>query len=129
MFFRIIIVAVVRTAVAPGPVLACCAGFISLCQVFPEAPEAILPDILQPVMQDIPLHEFRTAVVKGLHTQESLVETAKWIMGAKEYYLQQFQDSGDLIDAGGLSSFSKEEMHAFADAVAPYIPGVRIRGV
>ena len=33
-------------------------------------------------------YEFRTTAVKGLHTPESIKEAAKWIVGAKEYYLQ-----------------------------------------
>ena len=36
-------------------------------------------------------YEFRTTVVKGLHTKESLMDAARWIRGAKEYYLQQFK--------------------------------------
>ena len=36
-------------------------------------------------------YEFRTTVVKGLHTEESITGAAKWLAGAKEYYLQQFQ--------------------------------------
>ena len=74
-------------------------------------------------------YEFRTTVVKGLHTVESLVEAAKWIAGAKEYYLQQFKDSGDVIAIEGLSAFTGEEMHALADAVRPYVPSVQVRGV
>ena len=64
-------------------------------------------------------YEFRTTVVKGLHTKESLIEAARWIAGAKEYYLQQFKDSGDVIDIGGLSAYDEKEMHALADAVSP----------
>ena len=74
-------------------------------------------------------YEFRTTVVKGLHTEESLVEAAKWIAGAREYYLQQFKDSGDVIAIEGLSAFTGEEMHALADAVRPYVPSVQVRGV
>ena len=74
-------------------------------------------------------YEFRTTVVKGLHTRESLVEAAKWIAGAREYYLQQFKDSGDVIAIEGLSAFTGEEMHALADAVWPYVPSVQVRGV
>ena len=74
-------------------------------------------------------YEFRTTVVKGLHTKESLMEAARWIAGAKEYYLQQFKDSGDVIDIGGLSAYDEKEMHALADAVSPYVPGVQVRGV
>ncbi|MBR1455841.1 MAG: anaerobic ribonucleoside-triphosphate reductase activating protein [Oscillospiraceae bacterium] len=74
-------------------------------------------------------YEFRTTVVRGLHTEESLVEAARWIAGAKEYYLQQFKDSGDVLAIDGLSAFSDEEMHALAAAVAPYVPAVQLRGV
>ena len=74
-------------------------------------------------------YEFRTTVVKGLHTEESLIEAAKWISGAKEYYLQQFKDSGDIIRIEGLSAYNEKEMRRFSDAVAPYIPGVQVRGI
>lgn len=74
-------------------------------------------------------YEFRTTVVKGLHTKESLTEAAKWIAGAKEYYLQQFKDSGDVIAIDGLSAYDEKEMHALADAVAEFVPSVKVRGV
>ena len=74
-------------------------------------------------------YEFRTTVVKGLHTEESLVEAAKWISGAKEYYLQQFKDSGHVLNISGLGAFDEKEMHALADAVRPWVPTVQVRGV
>lgn len=74
-------------------------------------------------------YEFRTTVVKGLHTRESLVEAAKWIAGAKEYYLQQFKDSGDVIAITGLGAFDEQEMHMLAAAVRPIVPAVEVRGV
>ena len=74
-------------------------------------------------------YEFRTTVVRGLHTAESLVEAAKWIAGAKEYYLQQFKDSGDVIALEGLGAYDEAEMHALAEAVRPFVPSVQVRGV
>ncbi len=74
-------------------------------------------------------YEFRTTVVKGIHTKESLMEAARWIEGAKEYYLQQFKDSGDVISIDGLTSFDEKEMHELADAVRPIVPAVQVRGV
>ena len=74
-------------------------------------------------------YEFRTTVVKGLHTRESLLEAARWIEGAKEYYLQQYKDSGNLIRPEGLGAFSNEEMHALCEAVAGILPTVQLRGV
>ena len=74
-------------------------------------------------------YEFRTTVVRGLHTADSLREAAAWIAGAREYYLQQFKDSGDIIDPRGLGAFSDREMHALAEAVRPIVPAVQLRGV
>ena len=68
-------------------------------------------------------------MVKGLHTEESLVEAAKWISGAKEYYLQQFKDSGHVLNITGLDAFNEEEMHALAETVRPWVPAVQVRGV
>lgn len=74
-------------------------------------------------------YEFRTTVVKGLHTRESIIGAAKWIAGAKEYYLQQFKDSGNVIAIEGLSEYNEQEMHALAQAAAQVVPTVRVRGV
>ena len=74
-------------------------------------------------------YEFRTTVVKGLHTEESLVSAAKWISGAKEYYLQQFKDSGDVLDIGTLCAFDEREMHALCESVRRYVPAAQVRGV
>ena len=68
-------------------------------------------------------------MVKGLHTAESLQEAAEWIRGAAEYYLQQFKDSGDIIDLGSLGAFSDEEMRGLAARIRPIVPTVRLRGV
>ncbi len=74
-------------------------------------------------------YEFRTTVVRGLHTRESLLAAAEWIRGAKEYYLQQYKDSGAILNAEGLGAFDEREMHALADAVREIIPAVQVRGV
>lgn len=74
-------------------------------------------------------YEFRTTVVKGLHTRESVVGAAKWIRGAKEYYLQQFKDSGNVLAIEGLGAYDEREMHALAGAAAEYVPAVQVRGV
>ena len=74
-------------------------------------------------------YEFRTTVVRGLHTRESLLEAAEWIRGAKEYYLQQYRDSGAILDSAGLGAFDEHEMRALADAVRDIVPCVQVRGV
>ena len=74
-------------------------------------------------------YEFRTTDVRGLHTRESLVEAARWIAGAQAYFLQQFKDSGALIDGSGLGAFSDDEMRALLTAVREVLPVAELRGV
>ena len=74
-------------------------------------------------------YEFRTTVVKGLHTRASLLAAAQWIAGADAYYLQQFKDSGDLVAGGGLSAFGEDELRQLAEAVKTIVPHTSVRGV
>lgn len=74
-------------------------------------------------------YEFRTTVVKGLHDRESLRGAAEWIQGAREYYLQQYVDSGNVLAPEGLGSFSAEEMKELCDCVREFVPAAQIRGV
>jgi anaerobic ribonucleoside-triphosphate reductase activating protein len=73
-------------------------------------------------------YEFRTTVVKELHTKEDLLALAEWIKPAKKYYLQQFQDSGHLIQEG-YSAYSADEMNELRDAVRQVIPAAECRGL
>ena len=36
-------------------------------------------------------YEFRSTILPSLHTREDIIEMAKWIRGAKRYYLQNFR--------------------------------------
>ncbi len=74
-------------------------------------------------------YEFRTTAVKGLHTAESIKEAAKWIKGAKEYYLQQFKDSGDILCNNCLGAFDEKEMELLRNAALEFVPAAELRGV
>ncbi len=73
-------------------------------------------------------YEFRTTAVKEIHTAEDFKAIANWISGAKNYFIQQFNDSGNLISKG-FSGFSKEEMQNFLDIVKTDIPNAELRGI
>lgn len=73
-------------------------------------------------------YEFRTTVVKPLHQAEDLAAIGSWLRGANRYYLQQFVDSGDLVGQG-LSAYDSKEMERLLNAVLPYIPNAKLRGV
>lgn len=91
--------------------------------------EDVLPKIKESVAFLLTGHveyEFRTTVVKGFHTKEDFAAIGKWIQGAERYFLQNFVDSGDLIQPG-LQGVEKEELMAFADAARAYVPSVQVR--
>ena len=73
-------------------------------------------------------YEFRTTTVREYHTEEDFQSIADWLRGDSRYFLQHFEDSGNLI-GNNLSPFSKDEMTAFADAIKNKMPNVAVRGV
>lgn len=73
-------------------------------------------------------YEFRTTVVKELHTTENMSDIAKLIKGADKYFLQNFLDSGDLIGEN-LSAHSKETLEEMKNILIPYVEKIEIRGV
>lgn len=90
---------------------------------------------LEPIKESVDLllsnvvpYEFRTTVVRQLHTNKDILSLAQWIKGAKRYYLQNFVDSGDVL-ASGLSGYSKKEMQIFQEVIHPLIPSVELRGI
>lgn len=72
-------------------------------------------------------HEFRTTVVKGIHTKADLVAIAEHI-GDEAYFLQGFVDSGALLGEG-CEAFSAAEMGGFIRAVRRHTPRAQLRGV
>lgn len=72
-------------------------------------------------------HEFRTTVLHPHHTRSDMTEIGQWLAGTKKYFIQQFVDSGDLIEGG--QALSNEEMQALLQAVQPYIPSAQLRGI
>lgn len=89
-------------------------------------------------------YEFRTTVVKGVHTIEEFEEIGKWIEGCPAYYLQNYrrsenclyrmiqtaeksdakQDNTDLFGA-----FSREALEQMAELAGKYVGKVVLRGV
>lgn len=72
--------------------------------------------------------EFRTTVVRGLHTTEDFREIAQWIAGDFAYYIQSYKDSEQVL-VPGYSAFSVEELRSFADMVRPSVPNTFLRGI
>ena len=97
-------------------------------QVFDTAPVAESAAFL---LEGTVPFEFRTTLVKGLHTTESMEDTGRWLAGDERFFLQTFEDSGDLIvgdpEAGGLSAFDVDETRALLQTLRHYVPNAQIR--
>lgn len=73
-------------------------------------------------------YEFRTTVVRELHTEEDFREIGQWLAGARAYYLQAYRDSPEVIQPG-FSSYSLEELEHFRSLLLGTIDRVEIRGM
>ncbi len=73
-------------------------------------------------------YEFRTTVVKELHSVENIASLSEEISGAKRYFLQNFVDSGDLL-CGGYSAHDPAVLKEMLKAARKNIPETAIRGI
>ena len=73
-------------------------------------------------------YEFRTTVTADFHTKDSMKELSEWIMNTPKYFLQNFVDSGNLID-NNVEGVSKEEMQEMLEVVKKYVPTAELRGL
>ena len=73
-------------------------------------------------------YEFRTTVVKELHTEEGILEIGKWLLGAENYFLQSYRETDKNLSVG-FSAMEKERLFALEDKLKSYIKNVKVRGV
>ncbi len=73
-------------------------------------------------------YEFRTTIVREFHKREDFGAIGRWIRGAERYYLQSFQDSGDLIRPG-LRAYTKEILVQALEIVRRNVPKAELRGL
>ena len=104
-------------------------AFYSATCGIPKADIAAIEESRDFLMNGNTEYEFRTTVVDGLHTKESMNELACWISGAKRYYLQAFKDSGNLLHPENLSSFDAHQMSELLRIVQNHIPNAKLRGI
>ena len=73
-------------------------------------------------------YEFRTTVTATFHTEQSIKEMAQWLSGAKRLYLQQFVDSGDLIDST-VTGVDEATLRRYCELARKFVPNTQLRGV
>ncbi len=93
------------------------------------------PQMLDKVRESIQLlktcnieYEFRTTVVKELHTDADFHEIGEFIKDAPKYCLQAFNDSGDVLESGYHAAHISD-MKRFLTIVKKYVPSARLRGI
>lgn len=80
------------------------------------------------IMDKAPDYEFRTTVVRELHTAQDIESITQYIVGAKRYFLQTYVDSGDIL-CGEFSAYSEPEMLSLLDRARVYLPVTKLRGI
>ena len=72
-------------------------------------------------------YEFRTTVAAQLHDESSFHAIGAWLRGAKNYAIQNFRDSGDVLSCG-LTPCTPQQIVSFAEIVKPFVQQVVTRG-
>ncbi len=72
--------------------------------------------------------EFRSTIVPTLHKREDVIEMAKWIKGAKKYYLQNFRPE-KTIDPKfeKVKPYPEEYLLGIQKAIAPFFEVCQVR--
>lgn len=73
-------------------------------------------------------YEFRTTVTENFHTVEDIEALAKWVNYAPHYFLQNFVDSGNLIDSS-CKGVSRDTMREMLKVAQKHIPHAELRGL
>ena len=85
-------------------------------------------------------YEFRTTVVRGIHTVVEFEKIGKWIAGCPAYYLQNYEENENCLyrmiqtaeNAGkyaAFGAFSGEELEQMAELAGKYVEKVTLRGM
>lgn len=73
-------------------------------------------------------YEFRTTVVKELHTEQDFFEIAEMISSKSLYFIQSFKDSGNILTSG-LSSCDLETLNHYLSIIQKKVPNSSLRGI
>jgi len=73
-------------------------------------------------------YEFRSTIVPTLHTKEDVIEMAKWIRGARRYYLQNFRPE-KTIDPKfeKIKPYPQESLLEIQKVISPFFETCQVR--
>lgn len=95
----------------------------------PQKPEFFLSyqKLLQMLLEGNIEYEYRTTVIKGMHTADDIESMAHFIRGAKHYYLQNYIGGNTLDPNFWGQPFNEEELEEFKIIAEKYVDHVGIR--
>jgi pyruvate formate lyase activating enzyme len=80
------------------------------------------------LVRQFPDYEFRTTVVPSLHKKPDFLSIARWLEGAKRYYLQQFRPEETLDPSyTKIKPYSEEKLGEFCQMMKPYFEVCEVR--
>ena len=92
-------------------------------------------DILDKVIESVDFllagrvdHEFRTTVTGNLHTPEDFAGIGSWIAGSSRYFLQKFENSGNILSYDPGMQLDDEFMNRCLENARRFLPNAAIRG-
>lgn len=73
-------------------------------------------------------YEFRTTIIKELHSSDDILHISQWIAGAKNYTLQSYRETAEVIQPI-FSPHAKETLESFVSIAHKYIQNVQLIGL
>jgi pyruvate formate lyase activating enzyme len=82
------------------------------------------------IKEKVPNYEFRTTFIPNLLKKNDIIEIAKWLNGAKNYYIQQFRNNEKLVESGFQKNkpYSEKYLEETLKEVKPFFDSCKIRG-
>jgi pyruvate formate lyase activating enzyme len=85
-------------------------------------------DSIAQIINKAPEYEFRSTLVKGLHSRKDVLEIAKLVRGARKFTVQNFISSETISkDLGKKNEFKRAELEKFSKILEEYVKEVDIR--
>jgi pyruvate formate lyase activating enzyme len=90
-----------------------------------------IEDSIQLIKNKAPAYEFKTTFVPGLLKKEDIVEIAKWLSGAGQYFLQQFKPISPLVSPliENTKPYMKNYFVETLNDIQPFFKHCAIRGI
>lgn len=85
---------------------------------------------IQIITSIAPDYEFKTTVIPMYHTEEDILGIARWISGAKRYFLQQLKVDTTLLssDMDQVKPYSLDELERMCERVSSFVDDCQVRG-